>query len=65
MSTRKKKKIIMSWCTYVVICIYLAIMNYFVSPSYPWVLWVVGGWGLGQILITIEYILDKKYGADE
>ena len=27
----------------------LAILNLFTMPSYPWILWVAGGWGVGVV----------------
>ena len=40
-----KRKFIMSWVSYIVICGFLAIVNYATSDHYPWVLWVMAGWG--------------------
>jgi hypothetical protein len=33
--------------TYVVIVAFLAVLNLWTNPSYPWVLWVAFGWGIG------------------
>jgi transcriptional regulator with XRE-family HTH domain len=35
---------------YVVVCLALVAVNLIASPRYPWVLWVIGGWGLGVAL---------------
>ena len=61
-----KRKFIMSWVSYAVICGFLAIVNYTTSDHYPWVLWVIGGWGLGQLINTVDYILARaeKRAAD-
>lgn len=33
--------------TFAVVCAGLAALNVLTSPGYPWVLWVVFGWGIG------------------
>ena len=37
----------------------LAIVNYATSDHYPWVLWVMAGWGLGQLIHTVDYMLAR------
>ena len=54
-----KRKFIMSWDSYIVICGFLAIVNYATSDHYPWVLWVMAGWGLGQLIHTVDYMLAR------
>lgn len=49
----------MSWVSYIVICGFLAIVNYATSDHYPWVLWVMAGWGLGQLIHTVDYMLAR------
>lgn len=36
------KELIYSFSVYAVVCIFLAVVNYLTS-TYPWVLWVIGG----------------------
>ena len=55
-----KRKFIMSWVSYIVICGFLAIVNYATSDHYPWVLWVMAGWGLGQLIHTVDYMLARR-----
>ena len=42
---------------YIVMCIFLSVMNYVFTPSYRWVLWVIAGWGLSLVmeLISLYY----------
>ena len=54
-----KRKFIMSWVSYIVICGFLAIVNYATSDHYPWVLWGMAGWGLGQLIHTVDYMLAR------
>lgn len=54
-----KRKFIMSWVSYIVICGFLVIVNYTTSDHYPWVLWVMAGWGLGQLIHTVDYMLAR------
>lgn len=35
--------------TFALIVVFLAGINFWVTPGYPWVLWVIGGWGVGII----------------
>jgi transcriptional regulator with XRE-family HTH domain len=44
---RKIKAFYIHLTQYVVIVGALAILNLFTMPSYPWILWVAGGWGVG------------------
>lgn len=39
---------------YVVVVLALVAVNLIVSPRYPWVLWVAGGWGLGLLLQALR-----------
>ncbi len=52
-----RKKLIRNTVTFAVICGYLSVLNYF-TCSYPWGLWVIGGWGIAIALQWVYYILD-------
>ncbi len=56
------KKLLMSWISYVIVCAFLTFVNYTTTPHNWWVVWVIAGWGLGQLLSTCRYFL---YGSDE
>ena len=51
--------------TCVVICAFLAFVNWQTSPHYWWVVWVMAGWGLNLILSLAWYLTgcdeDKDY----
>lgn len=64
METRKRK-FIMSWVSYVTICSFLAVVNYMTCREYAWVLWVMGGWGLGQLIETADYLLARSERTEE
>lgn len=53
------KELIYSIIVYLVVCTFLAVVNYFTSP-YPWVLWVIGGWGLSLILKTLKRVFHQE-----
>lgn len=45
---------------YVVVCGFLAFINYINSPQYWWVLWVVAGWGIAVLLQVGEWLIYRK-----
>lgn len=45
---------------YVVICGFLAFLNYKTSPQAWWVVWVIGGWGLIVLLQIGEWLIYRK-----
>jgi transcriptional regulator with XRE-family HTH domain len=47
---RKLRGFYLHLLQYVVVCLALVAVNLIASPRYPWVLWVIGGWGLGVAL---------------
>jgi hypothetical protein len=47
---------------FVVGMIVMAIINYFASPSYYWVLWVLLGWGIG-LLAHWWFVLGPGLGS--
>ena len=47
--------------TYLVVCAFLAFVNWYTSPHYWWVVWVMAGWGLNLILSLVWYLT----GCDE
>ena len=55
---KRRKSVICHTATFIAICTFLSIMNSVTTPSYPWVLWVAGCWGLGVALQWIYYLLD-------
>lgn len=46
--------LIWSLAYYVVINLFLIAINWFTSPHYWWVLWVIGGWGISLLMAAIE-----------
>lgn len=62
---RKGKGLSAQWkinlLKYVVVCLFLAIVNYVTSPRYWWVLWVIAGWGLNLTLgLVTWYYMEKE-----
>lgn len=45
---------------YVIVCTFLAIVNYVTDPSHGWVLWVIACWGL-----SLGMDLIRAYFRDE
>ena len=44
--------------TYVAVCAFLTFVNWYTSPHYWWVLWVIAGWGLNIALSLTWYLFD-------
>ena len=44
--------------TYLVVCAFLAFVNWQTSPHYWWVAWVAAGWGLNLVLSLVWYLTD-------
>lgn len=55
----------MKLLTYVVVCSFLAVVNYITSPYYWWVLWVIAGWGLNLALGLVAWYYVEKEKEDE
>ncbi|RHU29206.1 hypothetical protein DXD68_07070 [Parabacteroides sp. TM07-1AC] len=50
---------------YIVICSFLAVVNYVTTPHYWWVLWVIAGWGINLILeIVCHYMIKEEREED-
>lgn len=59
-STTEKRSRFTRWfsrkaITYLVICGFLTFVNWYTSPAYWWVVWVIAGWGLGLALSLLYY----------
>lgn len=57
----------MKWsiAQYVVMCTFLSVMNYVLTPDYWWVLWVVAGWGLSLAMELIAIYFEKEDNVTE
>lgn len=44
---------------YIVMCVFLSVMNYVLTPGCWWVLWVIGGWGLSIAMRLIAMYFEK------
>ena len=50
-NTTDKRRLFGRWfarriTTYVAVCAFLTFVNWYTSPHYWWVVWVMAGWGL-------------------
>lgn len=43
---------------YAAVCGFLAFVNWYTSPHYWWVVWVIAGWGLSILLSLVHYLFD-------
>lgn len=50
---------------YVVMCAFLSVMNYVLTPGYWWVLWVIAGWGLSLAMGLIAMYFEKENKVKE
>lgn len=39
---------------FVAVNLFLIAVNWFTSPHYWWVLWSIGGWGMGLLITAVE-----------
>lgn len=44
------KELYLHCFTYLIVVPFLAFINWFTSPDYYWVFWVIGAWGVGLLL---------------
>lgn len=52
--------------SYIVVNIFLAIINLIFTPHYLWFLWVVLFWGIGVVFSFLKaYVLFDKYDSEE
>ena len=51
---RKLKGFYIHLAQYAAIIIFLACLNYFVSPRFPWVIFVALGWGIGLLFHGLQ-----------
>jgi hypothetical protein len=45
-----KKGFLIHLLIYIIINVFLAIMNILTAPGYLWFLWVTGGWGIAVVI---------------
>ncbi|PID63840.1 MAG: XRE family transcriptional regulator [Gammaproteobacteria bacterium] len=51
---RQIKQFYISLCVYVVVISCLAVINWWTSPDYWWVKWVILGWGIGLLIRALK-----------
>ena len=66
-NTTDKRRLFGRWfarriITYVAVCAFLTFVNWYTSPHYWWVVWVMAGWGLNLILL-LPVLLCLEYGG--
>lgn len=62
---RKLRRFYMHLARYVVVILALVIVNLIVSPHQLWVLWVIGGWGIGLLFHAASVFRPSSFlGAD-
>nr|WP_320057764.1 2TM domain-containing protein [uncultured Bacteroides sp.] len=64
MKTRFSLHVTMCIVKYIVINVFLVVVNWLTTPHYWWVLWVIAGWGVGLslnlLLEYMEYKINKE-----
>jgi len=55
------RKIASRLVSYIIVCAFLAFVNWMTTPGQWWVMWVMAGWGLGILLPAFKYLI----GLDE
>ena len=56
--TRLKRRLTREAIRYVVICLFLFLLNHCTSPHHWWAAWVAAGWGLHLLLEGLFYLFD-------
>lgn len=56
---RRREQLFWNWLIwslvyYVVVNLFLITINWFTTPHYWWVLWVIGGWGISLLTTALE-----------
>lgn len=50
--------------SYVAVCSFLTFVNWYTSPHYWWVLWVIAGWSLGLFIPLLNHLIGCDEGHD-
>lgn len=64
MKTRFSLHITMSIVKYIVINVFLVVVNWLTTPHYWWVLWVIAGWGVGLSLNLLSEYMEYKINKE-
>lgn len=65
MKTRFSLHITMSIVKYIVINVFLVVVNWLTTPHYWWVLWVIAGWGVGLSLNLLSEYMEYKVNKEQ
>ncbi|MBP1613046.1 MAG: hypothetical protein H6Q13_494 [Bacteroidetes bacterium] len=65
MKTRFSLHVTMSIVKYIVINVFLVVVNWLTTPHYWWVLWVIAGWGVGLSLNLLSEYLTYKINKEQ
>ena len=64
MKTRFSLHLKVSIVKYIVINVFLAVINWLTYPHYWWVLWVIAGWGAGLSLNLLSEYMEYKINKE-
>lgn len=53
------RRIVKDVLIYIIVMLFLAFINYMLSPGYWWVVWPAAGWGLGLAIGIVNKLFDK------
>lgn len=65
MKTRFSLHVTMSIVKYIVINVFLVVVNWLTTPHYWWVLWVIAGWGVGLSLNLLSEYMEYKINKEQ
>lgn len=65
MKTRFSLHVTMNIVKYIVINVFLVVVNWLTTPHYWWVLWVIAGWGVGLSLNLLSEYLTYKINKEQ
>ncbi len=61
---KQKRLLVRGVLEFVVICSFLAFMNWWYTPQIWWSAWAAGGWGLAIVLKMIHFFTDSNDDYD-
>ncbi len=53
---QRRRILLREWGVFAILCTFLTLINWITMPHYWWVLWIIGGWGTGMLLRTLNLL---------
>lgn len=53
---QRRRILLREWGVFAILCTFLSLINWITMPHNWWVLWIIGGWGAGMLLRTLNLL---------